>query len=293
MCNDADNSPLSRREFIATTSAVALSQILARADASHSSGDLAAHIHPDVQIHRDELAKNDNAFWVWKDAVSRLTPLHEFATEYFHTIREGADTETEDDAVRDAALESVDVPGNPLPAGEVGKCVRAWLESCKEPLELIDRGLALARYQVPQDHLLTFLDDSDSLEDATIPRVVTRLTVTRCNAHLDAGKPALAAKAIADLLKMGRMVLEGDGYLVHYLIALAIHSRATAAVNAYALHTTASPTPSPSSASRCWRLVPKLPRWGGRFASKSSTSCSTKCPGFRIRTICGNLSTHS
>lgn len=80
MCNDADNSPLSRRAFIATTSAVALSQILARADVSHSSGDLAAHIHSDVQIHRDELAKNDNAFWVWKDAVSRLTPLHEFAT---------------------------------------------------------------------------------------------------------------------------------------------------------------------------------------------------------------------
>jgi hypothetical protein len=240
MDNAADNVPLSRRTFIAATSAMAFSQAWARAATSRNAADLAAAIHPNVHIQRDELPRDANAFWVWKDAVSRLTSLHDYASAHFDRVHASADTDIAEDASLDDALDSVDVPGNPLPSGEVGKCVRAWLESSEAPLELIDRGIALARYQVPQVHLLTFLDDTDSVDDVRVPRVIARLIVTRCNAHLDANEPARAASAIADLLRIARMVLEGDGYLVHYLVALAIHSVATAAVNAYARHPTAS-----------------------------------------------------
>ena len=77
MTGRSSKPSLNRREFIATTTAVTLSHVAAGADAERQN--LAAHIHPDVQIVREALPHDENAFWNWKEAADKLTSLYDFS----------------------------------------------------------------------------------------------------------------------------------------------------------------------------------------------------------------------
>ncbi|MCA9148317.1 MAG: hypothetical protein KDA92_03405, partial [Planctomycetales bacterium] len=55
-----DNLSLDRRQFLTSTSLVALSQVGTHAATANDSHNLAAHIHPDVKYVRAELARQDN-----------------------------------------------------------------------------------------------------------------------------------------------------------------------------------------------------------------------------------------
>ena len=73
---------------------------------SQASQDLAQHIHRDVQIHREPLARDDNAFWDWQEAVKKMKPLSEFSQTYFNNAKRSlgahADVSAFQDAVRTA-----------------------------------------------------------------------------------------------------------------------------------------------------------------------------------------------
>ena len=91
-------------------------------------------------------------------------------------------------------------------------------------------------FQVPQELLFDFINNADAVDSLAIPRNVARLKTVECTLHLNSGEEARAVKAVADLLNMGRMTLNGDGYLVHYLVAMAVYKMALDAVNAVVFH---------------------------------------------------------
>ena len=226
-------SSLNRRDFIATTTATALSYVAARADTTREG--LAACIHPDVQIVRDELARDANAFWDWKDASDKLTSLWDFSEDYFRNSVKDFDAFSDISGFHDA-IQKAEQPAAPFPQKEAGDCVRAWLDASKEPTRLVQQGIAKERFQVPQELLFDFIDNADAVDSLAIPRDVARLKTVQCSLYLNSGEEARAVKSVADLLNMGRMTLSGDGYLVHYLVAMAVYRMALNAVNAVVFH---------------------------------------------------------
>lgn len=233
MAKSSAQSSLNRRDFIATTTAVALSHVAARADTTRQS--LAAHIHPDVQIVRDEIDRDANAFWDWKDASDKLTSLYDFSEEYFRNRVKDSDAFSDEFEFQDA-VDKAEQPAASFPLREARDCVRAWLDASKESNRLVEQGIAKKRFQVPQELLLDFIDNSDAVDNVGIPRNVARLKTVQCTHYLNNGESAQALKAVSDLLTMGRMTLSGDGYLVHYLVAMAVYRMALDAVNPVVFH---------------------------------------------------------
>ena len=72
------------------------------------------------------------------------------------------------------------------------------------------------------------------MEEVPVPRNIAKLKVVLCNESLARGEPALATQHLVDLLKIANMTMYGEGYLVHYMVALGVHRMAMDAVNAFA-----------------------------------------------------------
>ena len=190
------------------------------------------NVHPDVQVYRDELARDENAFWMWQDAANRLTLLSDFSEHYSKKADCGVDGYKDESHFHDA-VGNAEHPLVPFPKGEAQNCVCAWLESCQEPLDLVERSIAKGHYQVPQEYLFT----ADAMEGySAIARGVARLKTVQCSFYLHNGEVALAAKSLSDLLEMSRMTVRGDGHLMAYVIAMSVHMIAMEAVNAFAFH---------------------------------------------------------
>ena len=71
---------------------------------------------------------DENAFWMWQDAVNRLTHLSDFSEQYFETADRGVEGYKDESHFRDA-VGNAEHPLLPFPQGEAQNCVRAWLES--------------------------------------------------------------------------------------------------------------------------------------------------------------------
>ncbi|MCA9152692.1 MAG: hypothetical protein KDA92_25485, partial [Planctomycetales bacterium] len=190
----------------------------------------------------------DNASWDWQEANDKLTSLNKFAEDYFEqhvAIIDGSEHEGEEpdiDGWEDEPgvfdfqdeVNKAEELANPFPEGDARDCVRAWLEASNESLRLVEQGLARRRYQVPQENLTAFLSTGNKMEEVPVPRNIAKLKVVLCNESLARGEPALATQHLVDLLKIANMTMYGEGYLVHYMVALGVHRMAMDAVNAFA-----------------------------------------------------------
>lgn len=164
-----------------------------------------------------------------------MDSLQDFAEKYYQHNAGGQNAGVAEfdfcEAVGKAAQ-----PLLPFPQGMARDCVRAWLTKCEDARQLIDRGTATQRFQVPREHLSAFLDDHDAISDLSVPREVARFKTVLCGHQLNRGESVLAARTATNLLDIVKMVLHGDGYLIHFLVALAVHATCMELVHAFTLH---------------------------------------------------------
>ena len=114
-----------------------------------------------------------------------------------------------------------------FPQGEAGDCARAWLDASQESLRLVEQGIARRRFSGATNKASSISLRTTKLSRARpFPATSARLKCVQCNSLRDRGKPDLAVRAVADLLAMARMALNGEGYLLHYLVAMAVHRMA-------------------------------------------------------------------
>lgn len=220
--------------FLASTSAIALSHVAASSAAAEPPARLSDHIHTDVRSARVELSRDENAYWDWQQATKKMTPLRDFVERY---LRENAEAlEDTDEFDFEDAVVGAEQLSTQFPQGHAGECARAWLEANHESLTLIDQGLAKARYQIPQERLQAVFGDANDMIDTRVAWNGAILKSTWCNFYLHSGDQDAAGKALLDLLNIARLAQSGDGYLVHYLVAMGVHTKAMDAVNTYAFH---------------------------------------------------------
>ncbi len=163
-----------------------------------------------------------------------MTSLREFVERY---VRENADAlEDTDEFDFEDAVVGAEPLSMTFPQGHAGKCAHAWLEASHESLAFIDQGLAKARYQIPQERLHAVFDDASEMIDTRVAWNAAIVKSTWCNFYLNSGDQDAAGKALMDLLNVSHLAQSGDGYLVHYLVATGVYTKAMDAVNVYAFH---------------------------------------------------------
>lgn len=225
-----NRASMNRRDFIATTTAATFAYAAARADTTRES--LAALIHPDVQIVRSEIARDANAYWDWEEASDRLTSLDVFAERYFRDNAKASEAFEDEFDFANAASEAMK-PSAIFPRGPAAACVRAWLDQSEGAIRRIDQGIAKKHFRLPQAQLLDFPNAVDNLG---IPRNAARLKTAQCLSALHHGNEERAVQAAIDLIDIGKMALEGDGYLVHYLVAMGVYCFALESVQSVVFH---------------------------------------------------------
>ena len=223
--DDHVRSPVDRRSFLVTVAGVSTASVLHAPRLDAKDDELAEnrvappqrvlrHVDPRVQIVARTLPAGDNAFAYWHGPAAKLQPLPVFAEEFLGDGKPLSET-TIDGLLR--AAES----RYPFPTGTQGDCIRAWLNDHVDVFKLIDQGLQCEGYQVPVDHLVSFLQVSTDVTAA--PRALASFMLTYANQSISDGNWDEVARYVAKAAQFGRMLQENDGILIHYLIGLGVH----------------------------------------------------------------------
>lgn len=109
-----------------------------------------------------------------------------------------------------------------LPPPEVVATARAWLATLEEPLTLWTEGTARGKMQFPP-----FTDpESDFLAVLGVARYldVARTKAARARLRAEDGQYAAAVDELLEVIAMGRMVADGNGPIVAYLIGRAVEA---------------------------------------------------------------------
>lgn len=228
--------PLDRRGFLAATSAIAFSQLVARAVEPKTFLDLSKQIHPNAQIYREEVPKDENSYWIWKNAIADLTPLHEFSTKFYES-RVPTRLAYADEIAFAEAVDTIENLATPFPAGAARQCVIDWLDSNSERVALIRKGLRQRRYQVPKEDLISILDDEIPLDLVSMPRSIARLLQACYRYQMETSDFVAAENTVSELIHLADITLGGDGYLLHYLLACVSQTIATNVACSYATDT--------------------------------------------------------
>lgn len=129
-----------------------------------------------------------------------------------------------DPVFRDALHQIANLASN-LPPADATDPVRAWLQSKEQPLAWISEGIARGSVRYPQANgaWSTSLGFTDFIE-------VAHAKQARLRFRAEAGEYAAAADEALEIVAMGRIVADGNGPVINYLIGNSITSLAACRV---------------------------------------------------------------
>jgi len=149
-----------------------------------------------LAVTRRELPPEQNAYVLWAKAMPAL--------------------ELPDDRVLKDAHDRACSCKEKMPKGEGRQRLDAWLASKKEPLALVSQGIALGHFQFPP------INPNDlKTSDLIGLRHIARLKIILAREHAERAEYEDAARELAETFKMGQLIVDGDGAMIHYLIGLA------------------------------------------------------------------------
>ena len=152
-----------------------------------------------LTLVRKDVPPASNAYTLWTNALPRMEL-------------------PENDGLDEAFKLAYNLTTN-MPEGEARNQLDAWLDSKKEPLALLSQGISLGQLQLPAfgvENIAEFYI-SNLFQAARMKIVVARMRVEK-------GQYAEAARECQEVVKVGQLIISGDGAIIHYLVGTALQS---------------------------------------------------------------------
>lgn len=106
-----------------------------------------------------------------------------------------------------------------FPDGELGKELENWVASNKKSFDLLEQGNRQEACRFPEP-----MSQDELFPGLSHLRQLTRMRWIRCGLLLKEGKQEEAVNEVLAALRTGRLLLDGRGALIPYLVGCAIHS---------------------------------------------------------------------
>jgi hypothetical protein len=167
------------------------------------SADLIACLPAEAVYRRVELPEEENAFGPWWRAIARVrAPDQGYLDRIFGTLAE-PDPEGAD------------------PPGPTDQEIADFLNEQQETLELIHRGLARGRLQIPP-----WTSHEGEYHFTLFGSLGQLFCIARwaANHRLEAGDPQRAVEESIALLRLGSMVCNGEGILTQHLVGSSLRN---------------------------------------------------------------------
>lgn len=193
---------LLRRTFLGQLLLAPLAaKLLAQQGAGESAPGIApelwARVPEDMRYIRVPLVRDHDGWPLWKQAMAALKPEPELLSE-------------------GTALDA----DSPNPIGDTAEAANRWLDENRESLRLFRLGLERGRLQVP------LLPPGDVIGDELMEpiqlRTFSRLLTLRAKRFARQGDFDAALREWFDLQIAARLLAEGEGYLITWLVANAV-----------------------------------------------------------------------
>ncbi len=170
--------------------------------------ELLKHVHPEAVYRRTPLPDDQNALGPWREAIKLYVPPDE------------------NDSLWASLIYGEEGQSVAFPADAEGDRLREWLDRNQPALELLETGIQRGRLQLPERHGDDIVDlDSDiAIQVAPLFRI---LFVKAKRSRAD-GIPAEELQSLVLMLRMGEMICNGDGVVIHYMMGC---SRRKSALN--------------------------------------------------------------
>lgn len=219
---------VSRRAFMASTPIMAMAwpALTAKAEGTpQPSGpvainrELLEHVHPQVRYRRVELPDEHNAYALWLKAGRAVDSFDDFVVRVV-----GERTDEEQLQLQETYDKALD-EGHAFPPAEAGEMIKRWLKANEPAMELVAAGLARARLQFPERFLLNYFEELDEADDLIVVyREFARLMLLRAKLYMVEGDYQAAAEQLTGIWRLGQIVVESEGLLIHHLIGFALKS---------------------------------------------------------------------
>ncbi|HQU44795.1 MAG TPA: hypothetical protein PK867_18415, partial [Pirellulales bacterium] len=175
-----------------------------------------AHVDPEILCQREPLADEDNALGPWMEAIKALTPSVE--------LEASCDTEF---CCSEPAL-----PSLKLPADASGQACRENVAANRPSLDHVEVGIDRGRFQLAE---LRGPDGYDGdLETLLGLRDLVRLRNHYVCVLATDGEGAAAGRVLLRSLTMTEMLLHGDGYVLHFLMAVGLRGSVLSSIREFA-----------------------------------------------------------
>ena len=193
--------------------------------------ELLKHVHPDVRYVRVELPDEQNALPLLQAANKKYLDYVDFLSKPPYKL----DLVFESPLYKEfEAFEK----GGPLPGGEAGDVIRKWIEANQPVVMLMDEAVARGRLQVSAHHLLNYMDEMQQLESDPMRwcSPLPRFQGLRARLLLADGDHKRAASEVVQVLKLGQLTAETDGFLIHRIFGQGMQRRALDLIHKLACH---------------------------------------------------------
>jgi hypothetical protein len=160
--------------------------------------ELLKHVHPDAVYRRQPLPDDQNALGPWREAVKAFVPPDR------------------DDPLWGSLIYGEDGKSVAFPAGAEGERLRMWLDRNRSALDLLEAGIQRGRLQLPERHGNDVVDLDTDVARHVVPLGQLFFVRAKCF-HAD-GNAAEECRFLLEMLRMGEMICNGDGVVVHYLM---------------------------------------------------------------------------
>ena len=130
----------------------------------------------------------------------------------------------DDSLLKQTAAQASDFSTN-MPQGEARARLDVWLASKPHAFARVSQGLAVGRLQFP-GYRLSDLSAIDVLGFSQ----VSKLKCILGRIHAEQGRPGDALREFLDVVNLGRMIMDGKGVLIHYVVGLSVQARGLAGI---------------------------------------------------------------
>ncbi len=107
----------------------------------------------------------------------------------------------------------------PFPEGEVGERIAKWLGKNAEALDLVGKAVQRGRCQFP-----VIKGPETKLNYLSTLRDLARMKVLRAKMWALSGELENATAEVSEVVRLGRMIRNGDGALINHLVGIAVET---------------------------------------------------------------------
>jgi hypothetical protein len=162
--------------------------------------ELLQHIHSDAVYRRVPLPDDQNALGPWQEAVKHYVPPDDKDPVWCELIYGAGET------------------GTPVafPSGPEGDRLREFLERNQKALDFLAAGVRRGRLQLPEAYGDTALDLNGDVARHIVP--LSQLLLVKAKCFQADGDVAKESGTAIQMLRIGEMICNGDGVIIHYLM---------------------------------------------------------------------------